>query len=150
MSKTISYLDVPVFKLTNGRIHLGSGYHFLLLTTTGARSGQRRSTPLFYVEHNAEGAAAPTASANGRIQVAIIGSNFGLERHPSWSYNLHADPHCIVTIDRRARAAVARLADEAESRGIWDAAERSYSGFDRYSDWIQERTPPVFILTLAE
>ena len=150
MSKTISYLDVPVFKLTNGRIHLGSGYHFLLLTTTGARSGQRRSTPLFYVEPNVDGADDVTAQANGGLQVAVIGSNFGLERHPAWSYNLHADPNCVVTIERRPRAAVARLADEAESREIWEVASRSYSGFAKYPDWMQDRTPPVFILTLTE
>ncbi|HJN91365.1 MAG TPA: nitroreductase family deazaflavin-dependent oxidoreductase [Dehalococcoidia bacterium] len=149
MSQTINYLDVPVFKLTNGRLHLGSGYHFLLLTTTGARSGKPRSTPLFYVEHHADSPDDSNSDSGPPFQVAIIGSNFGREQHPAWSHNLRADPHCTVTLDRRSRPAVARLADDAESQEIWEAATRSYSGFGKYPDWIRDRTPPVFILTLA-
>ncbi len=133
MSKTLRFLDVPVFRLTNGRVHLGSGYRFLLLTTTGARTGRVRETPLFYVEHGED--------------VAVIGSNFGADRQPAWSYNLHAKPECRVTIDRITQEAVARLATENESRDVWDAAVRSYSGFGKYPDWIRGRTPPVFIIT---
>src|SRR5689334_7415494 len=56
----------------------------LFLTTTGRRSGQRRSTPLVYL-------------ADGE-DLVVVGSNWGQLRHPEWSSNLLAQPHARVEI----------------------------------------------------
>jgi deazaflavin-dependent oxidoreductase (nitroreductase family) len=56
----------------------------LLLTTTGAKSGLARTTPLVYVRDGDE--------------LLVIGSNFGQHHHPTWTSNLRADPNATVAI----------------------------------------------------
>jgi deazaflavin-dependent oxidoreductase (nitroreductase family) len=60
------------------------GSPLLLLTTTGARSNQPRTTPLVYLLD--------------RDGILLAGSNFGQERHPAWSTNLLAHPGATVGI----------------------------------------------------
>jgi deazaflavin-dependent oxidoreductase (nitroreductase family) len=57
----------------------------LLLTTTGARSGTRRTTPL---AHFVDG-----------DRLVIVASYGGADKDPAWFFNILADPH--VTIERR-------------------------------------------------
>jgi hypothetical protein len=68
-----------------GRLSVGRvlGVPSLLLTSTGALSGQPRQAPLFYVAHG-----------DG---YGVVGSNFGLARHPAWTTNLLRDPHAAST-----------------------------------------------------
>ena len=60
------------------------GSPVLLLTTTGARSGKLRTTPLIYL-HDGAG-------------ILLAGSNFGQERHPAWSTNLLVHREATVAI----------------------------------------------------
>ena len=60
------------------------GIPMLLLTTTGAKSGLPRTTPLIYVKHDGG--------------LVVVGSNFGQAHHPLWTKNLLASPSCTVTI----------------------------------------------------
>jgi deazaflavin-dependent oxidoreductase (nitroreductase family) len=78
----------------------------LLLTTTGARSGQPRTTPLL--------------CARDGDDLVVVGSNFGQQRHPQWSTNLLAHPEAVVTIGGRPVRARATLLGGAE-------AERGYA-----------------------
>lgn len=75
----------------------------LLLTTTGAKSGLPRTTPL--------------VCARDGDDLVVVGSNFGQERHPLWTSNLLAHPEAVVTIGGRPVPARARLleGDEAEA-----------------------------------
>ena len=57
---------------------------FLLLTTTGAKSGKRRTTPLAYIP------------IDGRI--LIVASKGGAKTHPAWYWNLLAHPEVTVEI----------------------------------------------------
>src|ERR1700694_3771643 len=61
-----------------------AGQTALLLTTTGAKTGQQRTTPLLYV------------SLDGAIY--ILGSFRGAPKHPSWVFNLRANPSARVEI----------------------------------------------------
>ena len=86
--RTLHHIDRPVFRATRGRhtlANLLSGIPVVMLTTTGARSGLPRTVPVLGL---------PTP--NG---LAVIASNFGQERHPSWYYNLLASPDGEVTVD---------------------------------------------------
>jgi deazaflavin-dependent oxidoreductase (nitroreductase family) len=56
----------------------------LLLTTTGARTGRPRTTPLMYVR------------AEGRL--LVVASNAGAPKHPDWYHNLTADPRITVEL----------------------------------------------------
>jgi hypothetical protein len=55
-----------------------------LLTTTGAKSGKPRHTPLGY--------------ARDGDSIVIIASNAAHERNPSWYYNLKANPEVMLTL----------------------------------------------------
>src|SRR5215469_6544156 len=59
------------------------GRPLLLLTTTGARSGQPRTTPMMYIPDG--------------DRLLVIASNIGAPRHPDWYHNLIA--HSEVTVE---------------------------------------------------
>src|SRR5438067_1506317 len=63
------------------------GRPLLLLTTTGAKSGQRRTTPMMYVRDG--------------DHLMVIASNVGAPTHPAWYHNLMAHPDVTVEVDHR-------------------------------------------------
>ena len=74
-----------MFRLSRGRTTfsaLTSGLPIVMLTTTGARTGQRRTLPVL---------ALPDVD-----HLLLIASNYGRPSNPGWYYNLRAQP--IVTI----------------------------------------------------
>ena len=75
----------------------------MLLTTTGAKSGLPRTTPLLCTRDGED--------------LIVVGSNFGQAHHPAWTGNLRADPHAVVTIGGKAVPAVAEqlTGEEAEA-----------------------------------
>src|SRR5688572_2215970 len=121
--KTQSRLHRLVYRWTGGLIGSRLGRStVLLLTTTGRRSGQSRTTPLIYVRDGA-----------GYV---VIASNAGNDAQPSWWLNLQADPAARVQAGRRVFDARARLATSAERARLWAAAIKSYPTYARY----QQRT----------
>ncbi len=132
------HLDRPVHQATSGRHTLGSlitGLPVVMLTTTGARSGQPRTVPVLGI---------PV-----RDGVAVIASNFGQRRHPSWYHNLRAHPEAEVTVDgtrRRVRAVEAEGERRAE---IWQESLRVYPGFSEYERRAPHRHISVFVLEPA-
>ena len=61
-----------------------AGAPMLLLATTGAKSGQRRTTPLVYLPDG--------------DRFVIIASKGGAPRHPDWYHNLMAHPDTTVEV----------------------------------------------------
>lgn len=78
--RKLTPLDRAVMQRTGSRYTvLGPlGLSTLLLTTTGRKSGRPRVSPLLYL-HDGD-------------RIALVGSNFGQEKHPAWTANLLADP----------------------------------------------------------
>jgi deazaflavin-dependent oxidoreductase (nitroreductase family) len=115
-------LDTAVQTRTNGRLSVGRtlGVTALLLTTTGARSGRSRPTPLFYVAH-----------ADG---YAVVGSNFGQEHHPAWTTNLIKDPAATVSTAGQHVPVTARLVDGPEREEIWQKILTLSPGYQTYND----------------
>jgi deazaflavin-dependent oxidoreductase (nitroreductase family) len=74
----------------------------LLLTTTGAKTGQPRTTPLSYIPH--------------RHGYVVAASKAGAPTYPDWFHNLLADPTAVVEVGReqiRVRAIVTHGDDRA-------------------------------------
>lgn len=90
----------------------------LLLTTTGRKSGEPRTTPVVYLEDGS--------------RLVVVGSNFGQQRHPAWSGNLLADPRASVQIRTKRQDVVARLATEAELEELWLRLLEIYPGWTDY------------------
>ncbi len=86
MIRTLTPLDRKILARTKGRrTILGPiGLQIVLLTTTGRKSGQPRSSPLLYVRDG--------------DRLVVVGSNFGQAHHPAWTGNLLANPNAHVTM----------------------------------------------------
>ena len=78
--------------------------HILLLSTTGARSGQERVTPLGY-------------GMDGDRYV-VVAANAGAPAHPDWYHNLLAHPDVTVEVGPERFQARARVAEGAEREGL--------------------------------
>ena len=113
---------ILVFRLTGGRLMGKFDLPVLLLTTTGRRSGKRRTVPLLYLED--------------RGTLLVIASNNGAPNNPGWYHNLVANP--TVEIETRAgrRSMRAEPLIGAERRRRF---ERITTVADRYEGY-QSRT----------
>lgn len=134
--RTLTPLDRRILTRTRGRYTmLGPiGAPTLLLTTTGAKSGLPRTSPLLY--------------ARDGEQLLVIGSNFGQERHPAWSGNLLAHPNAVVTMGGKDIAVTARQLSGQERQGAIDsfiAVSGVYAAYLQRTD----REIRVFALTAA-
>lgn len=112
-------LDRAVSKLTRGRVMLSQWMvPSIVLTTTGARSGQPRRTPL------------ATVPIDGDLYV--VASNFGNENHPAWSYNLMANPAASVVHEGTERQVSATLLDADSKEAVWPRLVEVWPPYDRY------------------
>lgn len=117
--RAMGRLNVPVYRLTRGRLMNKVGRApVLLLTTTGRRSGQPRTAPVVYLEDG------------GRI--AVISSNGGNHNAPGWSYNLRAQPDAEIEIGGEKRQVRAHVAEGEERAQLWRRMNELYAGFDDY------------------
>jgi F420H(2)-dependent quinone reductase len=128
----VGKLNVPVYRLSGGRIGgTYAGAPILLLTTTGRKSSQPRTTPVVYLAHGPA--------------VVLIDTNAGNERLPSWSHNLRAHPEAEVELGRERRPVRARRAEGEERAELWRAHNVQYAGFDDYDAQLR-REPSVWVL----
>jgi deazaflavin-dependent oxidoreductase (nitroreductase family) len=125
-------LNIPLYRISGGRL-MGKVNQapVLLLTTTGRKSGQRRTAPVVYL---AEG-----------DNLVVIGSNAGHSRPPAWSLNLKANPEAEVEVGRERRAVRARVAAGEERADLWRRHNEQYSGFDEY-EARTDRNIALFVL----
>ncbi len=132
------HLDRPIHRLTGGRHTLGSaltGLPVVMLTTTGAKSGQPRTVPILGIPFSGG--------------VAVIASNFGQHRQPAWYYNLRAHPDAEVVIDGVRRPVRAVEAEGDRRAEIWHEGLRVYPGFSQYERRASHRRISVFVLDPA-
>lgn len=107
------------------------GRAVILLTTTGARTGAARKTPLMRVEHAG--------------CYAAVASMAGAASHPAWYHNVLANPRVELLDAGVVRVLTGRLLEGSE-RGQWWS--RACTVFPSYADY-QSRTPrriPVVLL----
>ncbi len=124
--------NVPLYRLSRGRIGGKVGNApVLLLTTTGRRSGQRRTAPVLYLEDGAG--------------LVVIGSNAGNRNEPAWSLNLKAHPEAEVEVGAKRRSVRARVTTDAERERLWELMNSQYEGFEDY-DRRTSRDIAVFLL----
>jgi deazaflavin-dependent oxidoreductase (nitroreductase family) len=138
-SHVLRHLDDAVGRLTRGRRSapgLLAGLEVLDVTTTGRRSGQRRTSHLIATPYDGT--------------LALLGTNFGEASTPAWALNLEADPRATITYRGVSREVVARPATPAEADEVFALAARFYPGYDRYRQRVGERRRiRVFVLQPA-
>jgi deazaflavin-dependent oxidoreductase (nitroreductase family) len=121
-----------LYRVTGGTIgHRAGGLRNLLLTTTGRRSGERRTVPLTYM-------------ADGDRYV-LVASNGGADRHPAWWLNLQRTPRATIQVGSRTVDVVAHRAEGAEHAELWPRLKTMNPFYGQYEQ-ITAREIPVVVL----
>lgn len=107
------------------------GADLLLLTTTGAKSGRPRTSPLAYFR------------VDGKL--LIIGSFAGSDVNPAWVHNLRANPSARVEIGEESSDVTARELPKAERDELFGRITAAAPGFAEYQAKTS-RVIPVFEL----
>ncbi len=128
----ITVVHRALYRATGGRIGArAAGAKMLLLTTLGRRSGQRRVTPLLYVEDGE--------------RFVVVASNAGDDRHPAWLLNLRKQPAVEIQIGPKHISVHAREASDAETEPLWPKLLSSYTHFRDYRTRTQRHIPVVVL-----
>lgn len=116
---------------TEGTTLRNTGLPVVVVTSRGARSGTLRKNPVMRVEHD------------GRY--AAVASRGGAPTHPTWYYNLVANPH-IELQDGPTRSDMNARQLSGDERARW--WERAVAAFPNYADYQRntDREIPVFLL----
>jgi deazaflavin-dependent oxidoreductase (nitroreductase family) len=131
----IPALDRAVHRITRGRVLLSAQLlPGLVLTSTGAKSGLPRRTPL---------ACMPVD--DGRTWI-LIGSNFGRDSHPAWTANLLAHPEATVSWKGQDIDVTAVLLTGEERAAVWKAALAFWPPYAAYQARV-EREIRLFRIT---
>lgn len=126
--------EAPIMKATNGRVRLNPAVPMVVLSSTGARSGERRDIPLAYFTDGDD--------------VILIASNYGGGRHPAWYHNLIAHPECELHIGQRGGRFVAHEAEGLDRDRLYAlAVERLNRVFELHEKRSGARRIPVLRLT---
>ncbi|WP_328644426.1 nitroreductase family deazaflavin-dependent oxidoreductase [Amycolatopsis sp. NBC_00348] len=108
------------------------GQPVVILTTTGAKTGKVRKTPLIRIEHDGV--------------YAVVASAGGAPEHPAWYRNVLADPLVRVQDHDDVHAVRAREVHGAEKDRWWRIAETFWPHFPEYREKAAGREIPIVVL----
>ena len=103
----------------------------LLLEHVGAKSGQRRTSPLAY--------------ARDGDDLVLVASKGGHPKHPAWFHNLKANPDTTVQVGSERRPVHARVAEPEERDRLWAKADAEWSDFRTYRERSGREIPLVVL-----
>lgn len=103
----------------------------LLLTTTGRKSGQKRTMPLIYGKFGGNH--------------IVIGSKGGSETHAAWYLNLLANPEVDLQVGTENFNARARIATGEERAQIWKHMLTVYPPYQDYQNRTKREIPVVVL-----
>jgi F420H(2)-dependent quinone reductase len=130
--RTMSRLNVWLYRKTGGRV--GGrlrGAPVLLLTATGRKSGEPRTTPLLYLQ-----------DGDAYVVVASFG---GSPRHPAWFVNAEANADVTVQVGSKTSARRARVATDEERERFWPRLVELYPAYANYQAKTSRRIPLVLL-----
>jgi deazaflavin-dependent oxidoreductase (nitroreductase family) len=113
-----------------------AGRPLLILTTTGARSGEPREAVLTF-----------TRSGDRYVVAATAG---GSPRNPAWFHNLGANPTVTVEAKGKSFQARATVMDDAERQRLWDAHIAERPEFAGYPEQTGRVIPVVTLEPIGE
>jgi deazaflavin-dependent oxidoreductase (nitroreductase family) len=108
-----------------------AGAPLVLITTTGAKSGKLRTTPIVY-----------TTTGDS---IVIIASKAGAPTSPDWFHNLVANPDVKVELANETFEAKARVAEEPEREQLYRAQAELMPNFAEYEKATTRKIPVVVL-----
>ncbi|MFE6028925.1 nitroreductase family deazaflavin-dependent oxidoreductase [Streptomyces niveus] len=103
----------------------------LILTTTGRKSGEQRSTPLIYRPYGDD--------------VLVVASKGGSDSPPLWYLNIQADPEVRVQVKGDRYTARARTATAEEKPEMWRRMAEVWPDYDEYQTKTDREIPVVVL-----
>jgi deazaflavin-dependent oxidoreductase (nitroreductase family) len=126
---------VDTYRATDGETgHDWKGTHVLLLTTTGRKSGEPRTTPLIYGREGGN--------------YLVVASKGGSDEPPAWYVNLKENPTVEIQVKGDRMTARARDASPEEKPPLWRLMAEQWPDYDAYQR-STEREIPVVVLEPA-
>ena len=130
--RSLLSIFVFLYQRTGGKIggHM-QGLRVLLLTTTGRKTGKKRTTPLGYFEHDGS--------------YVIIASNAGFDTHPAWFHNLRSNPQVALQIQDKQLAAIAEPAAPELRKQLWAKLVELAPGYQAYEKRTTREIPLIIL-----
>ena len=107
------------------------GAPVLLLTATGAKSGERRTTPVMYLKDG--------------DRMVIFASKGGAPNNPAWYHNLRANPSATVEVGNE-KVDVGAVVTEGEERER--LFRRQAEIFPQFADYERKTTRQIPVVAL--
>jgi deazaflavin-dependent oxidoreductase (nitroreductase family) len=121
------------YRETDGEVgYVWSGVPALLLTTTGRKTGEARTSAMIFGR-----------DADDYLVVASMG---GAPRHPAWYVNLVADQRAKIQVKGDHIAVTARTASDEEKPRLWRIMIEVWPNYDVYQQRT-ERIIPLVVLS---
>jgi len=121
-----------IYELSDGRIGAYSaGLPMLLLSVTGRKSGETRTTALVYFQ-------------DGDSYV-VVGSDGAAKRDPQWWKNLQVDPMGAIRVGRKKLEVKATLATGAERERLWEIGKTVNPMWSKYQARTERELPVVML-----
>jgi deazaflavin-dependent oxidoreductase (nitroreductase family) len=105
------------------------GAPVLLLTTTGAKSGERRTTPVMYLPDGE--------------RMVIFASKAGAPTNPAWYHNLLANPAATVEVGEDTVKATAVVTTGEERNRLFDRQAGLHPQFKEYAQKTTRQIPVI-------
>jgi deazaflavin-dependent oxidoreductase (nitroreductase family) len=123
---------IQQFRTNHGKVEgVFAGAPLLLLSTTGAKSGLRRTNPLVYTTDG--------------DRIVVIASKGGAPSHPDWYRNVVAHPDVTVELPDKTFEARASVATGAERQRLFDAQAAMMPNFKEYAAKTDREIPVVVL-----
>jgi deazaflavin-dependent oxidoreductase (nitroreductase family) len=121
-------VNALILRISRGRIGGKLGTQtILILSTVGRVSGQERSIPIAYFDHEE--------------RYLIVASNWGKEKNADWYLNLKKDPHARLEINGKFLLVVAREALGEEYDRLWKFATERHPPYLKYQKMTMRHIP---------
>lgn len=134
---TMNENNIAEFRANGGKLASFGNAPVLLLTTTGAKSGKRRTSPMMYL-----------ADAQNPDDIYVFASFAGADINPAWFSNVVAHPTGLgVEIGSESMTASAEVLPEPKRSEIYAIQASRHEGFAQYQAKTT-RLIPVVALTL--
>jgi deazaflavin-dependent oxidoreductase (nitroreductase family) len=131
--KIMNRIHIFLYRISRGKIWKNMlGMPVLLLTTSGRKSGQPRTTPVVYLRDDDD--------------YLIAASKGGSASHPAWYFNLEATPEVRVEVGDQTFTARVTITKDEERDLLYEKFKTAGAHFATYEQ-NTTRTIPVVRLT---
>jgi len=132
IAKIMTSVHTSIYQATKGKVGGKFGAaHILLLTTTGRKSGQPRTTPLNYYSDG--------------DRIVLIASNNGQDHDPAWYLNIGANPSVTIQRGGQTETRTVRVATAEEKAELWPKIIAWYKGYAKYQAKTSRNIPLVIV-----